>query len=144
MWSWKSGPCPTLTGTWPVHGSPVQDMARKKEEANTSLWWLMTGHEAVSTNRSPRCSICTYKNSLLYCEGGRTLEQFPQRGKESASAEIHNTQLGIAHSACWSWPCLSSRVGLGDLQRPFQALILCFRDSVPLFAFLLPHYSQSI
>lgn len=53
-------------------------------------------------------------------------------------------QLDKAHPACWSWPCSSSRVGLGDLWRPLSALILCFCDYIPLVSFLLPYHSQSI
>lgn len=92
--------------------------------SSQTLWWLRTrfnGHKQ-------KCMMLHLRLQKLssYCDSGQTLEQFSQRRKESAWAEIHGTQLDIAHAACWS-----SRVGLGDLQRPLSAsLILCFCDSL--------------
>lgn len=120
VWNCRSGPCAMLTGTWPGY-TPVQDMPRKKEDPNSSLWGLVAGHEAMGTNRNTWCAIAHPKTLLVW--GWLNSGAVSPKGEGVCMGRERDTQLDSPHSACWS-----SRVGLGDLQRPLSALILCFCD----------------
>lgn len=114
--------------------------ARHGLEGGAKLFPVVAPDKTWSSVHKQICMMLHLHTQKLssYCDGGQTLEQFPQRGKESAWAEIHNTQLDTAQAAAGA-----AELGWVISRGLFQHLWFCASVTLSLYLFTSCHTTPS-
>lgn len=106
----------------PLANLQLPSAGHGQEEGGDNLFPVVAPDRTWSSGHKQKCMMLYLHIQKLssYCDGGQTLEEFPQRGKEPAWAEIHDTQLDIAQAAAGA-----AELGWVISRGPFQHLWFC-------------------